>query len=215
MAVGRQHKLYGRVPKKYKTQSGYNKDNWVFTGSYQNEYCDFYRLTDSGNHSERHENSDVFNAYNDKAGSYVNGNRKVVVTENGETGNYYYFHWCRGRKLQGGPTNSSVCIGGQYQCRTGDKTVTFQSPHYHAFVGDGYVDKWSGNVCQKANWANCADSYWYYRIPIRRQTISSYETGPYMSITVYGLIQEKPAVGALQPRVKIPIHPQILLQDMI
>ena len=27
--------------KKYKTQSGYNKDNWVFTGSYQNEYCDF------------------------------------------------------------------------------------------------------------------------------------------------------------------------------
>ena len=41
------------------------------------------------------------------------------------------------------------------------------------------------------------------------------KTGPYMSITVYGLIQEKPAVGALQPRVKIPIHPQILLQDMI
>lgn len=31
----------------------------------------------------------------------------------------------------------------------------------------------------------------------------------------HGLIQEKPAVGALQPRVKIPIHPQILLQDMI
>lgn len=58
------------------------------------------------------------------------------------------------------------------------KTVTFQSPRYHAFVGDGYVDKWSGNVCQKANWANCADSYWYYRIPIRRQTISSYENRP-------------------------------------
>lgn len=164
--------------KKYKTQSGYNKDNWVFTGSYQNEYCDFYRLTDSGGHSERHENSEIFNIHNDKAGSYVNGNKKVVVTENGETGNYYYFHWCRGRTLQGGPTNSSVCIGGQYQCRTGDKTVTFQSPHYHAFVGDGYVDRWSGNVCQKANWANCADSYWYYRIPIRRQTISSYENRP-------------------------------------
>ena len=62
MAVGRNTNYTVEYRKKYKTQSGYNKDNWVFTGSYQNEYCDFYRLTDSGNHSERHENSDVFNA---------------------------------------------------------------------------------------------------------------------------------------------------------
>lgn len=153
---------------KYKRQTGYYKDNWVATGNGSNTYCNFYTMYDGSGHASVHTGS-FYNSYNDKVNGYDNGSTKRVITSDYENGQYYYFHWCRGT-YWGGPINRSVCIGNCSWC--GDYGPFYT---YHAYVGDGNYYGVIGSTYQKDNSGVCADSFWFYRIPVRYQSWTEYK----------------------------------------
>ena len=158
---------------KNKKQTGYYKDNWVATGTGSNDYCNFYTLSDSSGHGEQHA-GDLYYAYNDYVSGYDNGDTKRVITNCYQNGQYYYFHWCRGRWLNW-PQDSWVCIGGQQYC--GGKNGYFYT--YHAYIGDGSINGSSGNTVNKINTGICMDSTYFYRIPVYYETWTNYKNQKY------------------------------------
>lgn len=159
---------------RYKKQTGYYKDNWVATGSGSNYYCNFYTLHDSSGHGEQHQGS-LYNSYNDYVSGYDNGDTKRVITNNYQNDQYYYFHWCRGRWLQNGPTNSWTCSGGIDWC--GGNYGPFYT--YHAYIGDGSHNGTSGIAYNKENWSICGDSKYFQRIPVYYEAWTDYKNQRY------------------------------------
>lgn len=153
---------------KYKRQTGYYQNNWVVTGSGSNTYCNFSTMYDGSGHASVHTGS-LYNSYNDKVSGYDNGTTKRVITNDYENGQYYYFHWCRGTYWRG-PINRSVCIGNCSWCGDYGPFST-----YHAYIGDGNYYGVIGSTYQKDNSGVCADSFWFYRIPVRYQSWTDYK----------------------------------------
>jgi len=72
---------------------------------------------------------------------------------------YLYYHWCRGRQLE---QLYNSAISDVY-------TNTFWAFHaYYSTYDVGFNS--SANAWNAGNWDCCHDTYWYFQIPVRRQS---------------------------------------------
>lgn len=94
-------------------------------------------------------------------------NTKTEVNSEAISG-YLYYHWCSDEQIAGGPWN-----------RTTSKVKDDAHPGFHAFfdtvdpsvtdrvASDGSIIRSNGDVC--------IDSYWYYNVPVYKQTYTDYK----------------------------------------
>ncbi len=90
--------------------------------------------------------------------AYENSTERLVVESDNVVG-YLYWHWCRGQQL-GLNYNRSISNGytDTYWC-------------FHAYYSTTYVEyNGSANAWSAGNYDCCQDSYWYFQLPVRRQT---------------------------------------------
>ena len=82
---------------------------------------------------------------------------------------YIYWHWCRGTKTDG-PANRFI-----------DETQTGEFCAFHAFFSAADASHYDGNGVNGGdcfcfvNGDACRDSYWWFRIPVYRQTYQEYK----------------------------------------
>ena len=101
--------------------------------------------------------------YNGSAiGNYENSTEKRVVSDS-QFHSYIYWHWCRGGNH--GAINRKISDGykDEFWC-------------FHAFETGTYVDySSSAKAWQFRNVDACADTYWWFQVPVYRQTYTIYE----------------------------------------
>lgn len=106
-------------------------------------------------------NSTPKTAYND---TYYS---KLEV-ESDELLGYVYYHWCRGRVLSDGPYNATTS-------KVNDGT-TFTA--FHAFFSTSDPSTMTTASDSSVTYPNkdcCSDSWWYYNVPVYRQTYTEYK----------------------------------------
>ena len=94
-------------------------------------------------------------------------NTKTEVNSEAIAG-YLYYHWCSDQQIAGGPWN-----------RTTSKVKDDAHPGFHAFfdtVDPSVTDRVAsdGSII-RSNASVCIDSYWYYNVPVYRQTYTEYK----------------------------------------
>lgn len=92
---------------------------------------------------------------------------RVVINSDSKTGEYIYWHWCRGRSLSDGPYNSMIS-----DCKEGEFDT------FHAFKSTSLKSAYADipSLCIYKYKAECSDSYywWYKPLEIRKQTYTTY-----------------------------------------
>lgn len=105
---------------------------------------------------------------------YNNATGKLIINSDGATGDYIYWHWCRGRVMSDGPYDSKISNG---DWDNAAEKAEFKK--FHAFKINrkvtGYAD--SAFLFEYKNKSVCSDSfYWIYKpIEIRKQTYTEYK----------------------------------------
>lgn len=80
---------------------------------------------------------------------------------------YLYYHWCRGRVIAGGPYNSLTSL-----------TETSTYPAFHAFFSTEDPSTKTADSDGSVTLPNascCTDSWWYYYVPVYKQTYTDYK----------------------------------------
>lgn len=92
-------------------------------------------------------------------------NKTEVVSDN--LVGYFYYHWCRGRVLSDGPYNATTS-------KVQDSTYTTFHAFYSTSDPSTMTTASDGSVTYK-NKDCCSDAWWYYNVPVYRQTYTDYK----------------------------------------
>lgn len=129
---------------------------WTKTGSGTIDYVQSWPSGFNTSHS-------LYSKYNKTPKTVgVSGNKKVEATT--AANGYIYWHWCR-NEITNGPTNRLI-------------EDHYESPYvaFHGFFSTEEGTPYSGDssVYRLDNGGACAESYWWWRIPVYRQTYTEY-----------------------------------------
>lgn len=115
-----------------------------------------------------------YTKYNKTPKSASESATQKIVIDSTSTISYLYWHWCRGASL-GTPYNRTISYS---------KTSTFSK--FHCFNSATNSSTFSDDAYKYSNADACTDTYWWGKLPVKRQTYTTYnKLYNYYSISDY------------------------------
>lgn len=109
----------------------------------------------------------LFSEYNNSPKSSFQSNTEKLTIDSDSVCGYIYFHWCRGT-YTAGPINRKSKSSKIDDCTAFHAFFSTTSPSSLTPANDG-----DGSY-QYANGSCCRDSYWYFYVPVYKQSYTSY-----------------------------------------